>query len=300
MSTPQKHDHYGLILGFIAVSCFGFTLPMTRLAVTQLDPVFVSMGRAFFASLVAAGILLVQRAPRPSAKATFSLYMVGFCISFAFPLLVAYAMKPLPAAHGAIVIGLLPIATTYCIHRMDHEKPSASFWQASLLGGFTVVGYALLKAGGVFHPADILLLATVVVGAVGYAHGAVLAKTMGGMRVMCWALVYMMPVLAVGAIPQIIRVNASEISWTVWGAFVYLAMISQLFGMALWYKALSSGSVVKVSQVQLLQPFLTIIFAWLFFGEQVDLLTWAAASVVVFSIQLSRRARVRLNHSHGV
>jgi drug/metabolite transporter (DMT)-like permease len=109
-----------------------------------------------------------------------------------------------------------------------------------------------------------------------------------------------MPVLAVGAIPQFFRINPAAVSWQVWGAFIYLALISQLFGMALWYKALSAGSVVKVSQVQLLQPFLTIIFAWLFFGEQVDLLTWIAAALVVFSIQLSRNARVQLNHRHGV
>jgi len=270
---------------------------MTRFTVTQLDPVFVSMGRAFLAALVAIVVLWVRRSPRPPASATYSLLMVGFCISIAFPLLVAYAMKPLPASHGAIVIGLLPIATTYCIQRMDHEKPSASFWQASLLGGFTVVGYALLRSGGTVHPADLLLLATVVAGALGYAHGAVLAKSMGGMRVMCWALVYVLPILAVFAIPQFFRLDASKVSWQVWGAFIYLAMISQLFGMALWYKALSLGSIVKVSQVQLLQPFLTIIFAWLFFGEQVDLLTWIAAVLVVFSIQLSRNARVTLNHN---
>ena len=113
---------------------------------------------------------------------------------------------------------------------------------------------------------------------------------------MCWALVCMMPVLALVALPQLLRIHCSAVSFPVWAAFVYLTLISQLFGMGLWYKALSLGSVLRVSQMQLLQPFMTILFAGLLFGEHIDAVTWTAAAVVVFSIQLSRMARVSLNH----
>ncbi|MBP9853780.1 MAG: DMT family transporter [Candidatus Omnitrophica bacterium] len=293
MSTNNR-DNLGLLLGFIAVLCFGLTLPLTRFAVTELDPVFVSMGRAFIAAIVAAIILWVRRAPFPTRKQIPSLLIVGFSISIAFPLLVAYAMVSLPASHGGIVIGFLPIATTFCIYQMDHEQPSKSFWVSGILGAISVVGYAILRSGGILHPADILLLVTVVVGAIGYAHGAILAKSIGGMQVMCWALVLVSPILAFGAIPQFLRVNATEISWPIWAAFIYLSLISQLFGMALWYKALSLGSIVKISQIQLLQPFFTIGFAALLFGEHIDTLTWVAAILVVLFIQLSRHAQVKM------
>lgn len=292
----KNKEHLGLLLGFIAVSCFGLTLPMTRLAVTELDPIFVGFGRALAASVIAAFILWIQRAPRPSKEQYASIIIVGLCISILFPVLVAYAMRFLPSSHGAIVIGLLPMTTAYCVSRMNHEQPSPAFWWASALGGGTVVGYALMRSGGAVHPADILLLLTVVAGSLGYAHGAVLAKTMGGLRVMCWALVCMMPVLALVALPQLLRIHCSAVSFPVWAAFVYLTLISQLFGMGLWYKALSLGSVLRVSQMQLLQPFMTILFAGLLFGEHIDAVTWTAAAVVVFSIQLSRKAQVSLNH----
>lgn len=284
------------MLGFIAVSCFGLTLPMTRLAVTELDPLFVGFGRALAASFIAAVILWIQRAPKPSKQQIFPILIVGLCISILFPVLVAYAMRFLPASHGAIVIGLLPITTAYCVSLMNHERPSPAFWWASALGGGTVVGYALIKSGGTLHPADILLLLTVAAGSAGYAHGAVLAKTMGGLRVMCWALVGMMPVLVLMTIPQLLHLKFSTVSLPVWGAFIYLTLISQLFGMGLWYKALSLGSVLRVSQMQLLQPFLTIVFAGLWFGEHIDALTWTAAAVVVLSIQVSRKAQITLNH----
>jgi drug/metabolite transporter (DMT)-like permease len=220
--------------------------------------------------------------------------MVGLCISIGFPLLATYAMRFLPAAHGAIVIGLLPMATAYCISMMNHEKASKAFWLASVFGAVTVVGYAFAKSGGGLHFGDTLLLLAVAVGAAGYAHGAVVAKDIGGIKVMCWGLVISLPVLAIGAIPQFIRLHPSEISLPVWGAFFYLSLVSQLFGMALWYKALSLGSISRVSQIQLMQPFFTIIFAGLFFGEHIDMLTWAAAIVVLLSIQLARKSKVEL------
>ncbi len=295
MST-KKQEKLGLLLGFVAVTCFALTLPMTRLAVSQLDPILVGMGRALVAAIVAAVILWWQRAPWPTKKQFFSLAVVGVSISIAFPVLVAYAMQFLPSSHGAIVIGLLPMGTAYCISLMNHEQPSQGFWWASVLGAATVISYAFFKSGGGLQLADVLLLITVVLGSMGYAHGAVLAKKMGGLRVMCWALVYASPVLAIGTIPKLIHFDPSKISLSIWVAFIYLSLVSQLFGMALWYKALSLGSVSRVSQIQLLQPFLTLIFAALFLAEHIDMFTWLAAILVVLFIQIARKAQVELKH----
>jgi drug/metabolite transporter (DMT)-like permease len=290
MST--KKERFALLLGFTAISLFGFTLPMTRHAVTQLHPMIVGMGRAFVAGWVALLILWIQRAPWPNKRHLFSLCIVGFCISIAFPTLVSFAMQYLPASHGAIVIGLLPIGTTYCISLMKHERPSGMFWAASLVGGLAVIFYAVYKSGGVLHPADLLLLLTVVVGSLGYAHGAIVAKRLGGLQVMCWALGLMMPVLTIASVPYFLKTNYAAISWDVWGAFLYITFISQFFGMVLWYRALSMGSVIKVSQVQLLQPFMTILFSALFFQEHIDRITIITAMIVVISIQFSRKASV--------
>jgi drug/metabolite transporter (DMT)-like permease len=289
MST--KKEHFALLLGFTAISLFGLTLPMTRYAVTQLHPMIVGMGRAFTAGWVALLILWIQRAPWPNRKQLFSLCIVGFCISIAFPTLVSFAMQYLPASHGAIVIGLLPIGTTYCVSLMKHERPSKMFWISSAAGGLVVICYAVYKSEGVLHPADVLLLLTVAVGSVGYAQGALVAKRLGGLQVMCWALVLMMPI-TIASVPYFLKTNYSAVSWTVWGAFLYLTFVSQFFGMVLWYGALSMGSVIKVSQVQLLQPFMTILFSALFFQEHIDGITLIAALIVVFSIQFSRKAAV--------
>ena len=283
-------------MGLIAVTLFGFTLPMTHLAVTELDPVIVGLGRALLASFVAALILWINKDAGLKPNEVVPLLIVALCISIPFPLLTACAMRTLPASHGAIVIGLLPVSTSIWIGLMKHEKPSVFFWLASILGAVTVVGISIIKSGGVIQSADLLLLLTVVCGGLGYASGAVLAKKMGGMRVMSWALVYAMPVLALGVILHAGQVAWMKVSWNVWIAFIYLSLISQYFGMAIWYKALSLGSVVRVSQVQLIQPFITLTAAAVFFKERIDLLTGAAAFIVLCCIQLSRMTFVEIKH----
>jgi hypothetical protein len=49
-------------LGFLGVLAFSFTLPATRVAVGELDPTFVGIGREAVAAVPAALILLATRA----------------------------------------------------------------------------------------------------------------------------------------------------------------------------------------------------------------------------------------------
>ena len=58
----------GYILGFIGVVIFGLTLPFTRIAVKELDPVFVSIGRTVLAAIPALLLLLLSRQPWPSRE----------------------------------------------------------------------------------------------------------------------------------------------------------------------------------------------------------------------------------------
>src|SRR5690606_23462961 len=60
----------GWINGLIGVIIFSGSLPATRVAVQQFDPVFLTVARAAIAGLLALGLLLVFRQKRP-ARADF-------------------------------------------------------------------------------------------------------------------------------------------------------------------------------------------------------------------------------------
>jgi drug/metabolite transporter (DMT)-like permease len=292
----MRNEKLAFLLGLIAVCGFSVGLPMARVAVTEFDPLYVGMGRAFVASILAAIYLLIVRAPIPKKKHTGALLSVGIGISVSFPYLSSIALQYVSASHAAIVTGLLPLSTAYWISLNKSEKPSKSFWIWSVLGCVAVVSYTLYVSGGTIHTADLLLLGTVVLGGMGYAYGALAAKEIGGINVMCWGLVYAFPLLACFVVPKVFTVGLPHVSITAWIAMAYLICISQLFGMMLWYKALSMGSIAKLSQIQLLQPFLTLIIAAIF-GERVDWIMFLAATTVVFSIAMSRKSAVGIKAS---
>lgn len=109
-------------------------------------------------------------------------------------------MRYVDASHGGVVLGILPLATAAAGVLFSGERPTARFWFFALAGAALVVGYSLTRAGGVLHVADLALFGAIVSAGVGYAEGARLSKSLGGLQVISWALVFSAPVLIVPAV----------------------------------------------------------------------------------------------------
>ncbi|MEO8305940.1 MAG: DMT family transporter [Betaproteobacteria bacterium] len=280
----------GLWWGFVGVASFSLTLPATRVAVATLDPVFVGLGRAVIAALLAAIVLAASRARWPGWALVPRLALVAGGVIIGFPLFSAWAMRYVPAAHGAVVIGLLPLATAMAGAWIAHERPSRAFWLCAIAGSAVVIGFALWQGGGAPQPADLLLVLAVASAAIGYAEGGRLARTMPGSQVICWALVIAAPFVA---IPTAFTLDARllDAPAVAWVGFAYVSVVSMFLGFFAWYRGLALGGIATVGQVQLVQPFLTILAsAWLL-GESVDVSTYVAAALVIASIAAGRRAR---------
>lgn len=294
--TPGGPDRLaetkGLLLGFVGVAVFSLTLPATRLAMADSDPVVFGLGRSLLAGAVAAAILLATRQPLPRGSQWRSLALVAAGVVFGFPLLSAWGMQRVPAAHGGVVLGILPLVTTLAGAVILRERPSPAFWLVSLLGGGAVVAFSLLRGGGSLGIGHLALLGSVVCAAVGYAEGARLSRSLGGWQVICWALLISFPVLLIPVLPAALAhgLPGSPQSWI---AFAYVALASQLFGFFAWYRGLALGGVARVSQVQLLQTFMTIGASALLLGEAIDTMTLGFAVFVVGSVALGRRMPVR-------
>ena len=188
-------DGRAMLLGLGAVALFSLTLPFTRMAVDDLDPLFLALGRAVGAAVLAAAWLAWKRSPLPPRAALLPLSLVaGGCI-VGYPLLTSIALRSVPAAHGAMLVGVLPLATTLYAAARGFERPSRGFWGMALLGSCLVVVFALVEGGGGLHAADLLLFAAVLLAAMGYAEGGRLSRSLGGPQTICWALLLAAPVL---------------------------------------------------------------------------------------------------------
>jgi drug/metabolite transporter (DMT)-like permease len=285
----MKDLRRGQALGLLAVAGFSLTLPMTRIAVAELPPLFVGLGRELAAACIAAPLLWTARKPWPTASQLRGLLQVIVGVVLGFPLFTALAMGQADASHGAVVLGLLPLATAIAGVVINQERPSPRFWLAAVIGSITVVLYALHAGAGRFSWADAALAAAVLSGAVGYTSGARLARSMGAWPVICWAVVLSLPVLAL-VVGILAWRHPPQAGLHAWAAFAYVSTVSALLGFFPWYRGLELGGVAKVSQVMLLQPFFTLAFAWAVMGEPVTPAALGCALAVAASILVSRRA----------
>jgi drug/metabolite transporter (DMT)-like permease len=294
-AAPPLDESRGMLLGLLGVAVFSLTMPFTKIAVAQLDPVFVTLGRALGAAALAGLWLWWQRAPLPPARALLPLALVAAGCIVGFPLLSSIAMRTLPAAHGAVLTGVLPLATAAYATLRGHERPSPGFWLMALLGAALVAAFALVQGGGALQPADLLVFGAVAAAAVGYAEGGRLARSMGGQQVICWALLLAAPVLA-PLLPWLAEAQFADlgrITPPAWLAFGYVTVFSMFIGFFFWYRGMALGGVARVGQVQLLQPFMSLLGAAVLIGERLTLLNCAFALAVVAVVFLGRKMQVR-------
>jgi drug/metabolite transporter (DMT)-like permease len=284
----MNNETKGLILGFLGVTTFGLTLPITRFVVSYFDPLFIGLGRAVIAALVAGLLLLLAKESAPNREQIVQLIIIALGVVIGFPVLSAWAMQTVPASHGGVVLGVLPLATAAVGAWISKEKPSLGFWASGVLGAILVVIYSLLQGIGNFLLGDLALLGAVIAAAVGYAVGGKLSREIGGWKVICWALVLSLPFILVPAIVKSPK-TAYEFPANVWISFLYLALVSQLFGFFLWNKGLALGGIARVSQTLLVQPFITIAASVVLIGETMDITTIIFALLVVATVAFNRR-----------
>ena len=293
----KSEELRGLWLGLLGVTIFAATLPMTRLAVGTVDApgmsgAFVALGRAVVAAALSAAFLMATRAPAPRRDDLVPLAVTAAGVVFGFPLFTSVAMRHVEAVHASVIVGVLPLATAAVGAWLNRQRPSLGFWVCAALGSAMVVTFAILRSGNSalgLHPADLLLMAAMVCAAVGYAFGARLSQRMRADHVICWALLMALPLTLPGALWS--RPEAA-LPLTAWLAFGYVSVFSMWIGFFAWYRGLALGGTVRVSQVQLVQPFLGMLMAVPLLGETLDAMTIGFALAVIATVFVGKKMPV--------
>jgi len=286
-----KKETLGLLLGVLGVAMFAVTLPMTRLATgtqvaPQLSPWFVTFGRAALAGVLSVIVLLAMRAPRPQRHQWKPLAMALAGNAIGYPLLLGYALRVVTASHAAVITALLPLVTAMVAAWVLQQRARLGFWVCAVVGSGLVVAFSLVRSsqhgsGFGFEAADLLLVGAVIAASFGYIYGAQVTPSLGAERVICWVCVMTLPLTLPGAIltwPQ------QPIATSAWFGLLYVGLFSMWIGFFAWYRGLALGGALRVSQTQLLQPFLSILAAVPLLGEPLDVVTLGFALAVVATV----------------
>jgi len=278
----------GWLNGFIGVLIFSGSLPATRLAVLEFDPVFLTVARAAIAGLLALCMLVLFKEKRPAKHQLMPLAIVAMGVVVGFPLLTALALQYVTSAHSIVFVGLLPLATAVFGVLRGGERPRPVFWFFSVLGSALVVGFAVSQGLTASPTGDILMLLAILACGLGYAEGAKLSRTLGGWQVISWALVLSLPVM----LPLtwfMAPASFSGVTPAAWLSLAYVSLFSMLIGFVFWYRGLAQGGIAAVGQLQLLQPFFGLALAATLLHEHVSIGMLGVTVAVILCVAGARK-----------
>lgn len=291
MTEPSSSRYAtGMSLALVGVVIFSGTVPATRLAVAGLDAYFVTAARAAVAGLIAALLLIGLRRNRPQNAQLCLMGVCAFCFVIGFSGFVALGLRTVPAAHGGVVLGIMPLTTAAAAVLILGERPPVRFWLFAILGTAIVAGFVLRDGGGAFGVGDLYLIAGALTGSIGHVYSGKLSRQLPGWEVISWVLVISLPV-TVPATFWLMPANLSVVPASAWAGLGYVTLFSMFIGFFAWNAGLALAGVANASQTQLLQTFMTLGLAALINGEGIDLSTIAAAVAVVVVVALGQRAK---------
>jgi drug/metabolite transporter (DMT)-like permease len=292
----MKKETRGMWLGVLGVAIFAVTLPMTRLATgssqdPQLSAWFITFARAALAGCLSLAFLSITHSALPTAAQRKPLFLAMMGNAVGFPLCLGLALRHVTSGHAAVFTALLPLATAAMAAWVLHQRARLGFWVCAALGAALVMAFSLMRGykqgqGFTLEWADLLLLGAILSAAVGYVFGAQVTPALGAERVICWVCVMALPFSAPLAL---LNWPAGEIHRACWFALGYVGVFSMWAGFFAWYRGLALGGALRVSQVQLLQPFFSILAAVPLLGEAMDPVTLGFALAVVAMVFLGKR-----------
>jgi len=287
-----SREKLGLLLGFIGMCMFAGTLPATRLALLGLDPLFLTAARGALAGSAALAVLLLSGRKLPPRLLWGEICGTALCTALAYPLFAAFAMMSVPAAHGGVVLGILPLATAAAAALIAHERPSRGFWLASAAGAALVLIFTVHQSGRIgISVGDLFLLGTIAAGAIGYTMSARLTALMPGWEVISWQVVILLPLFAAATV-ALWPADITSVPMACWFGLGYIGLVSQYTSFFVFNAAMARAGIARTSQIMLLQPFVIIALAVVVNGEPIKAETVFFAAAVMATVLIAQRMRV--------
>jgi drug/metabolite transporter (DMT)-like permease len=284
----MNSENRGFIYGFLAVFAFGLTLPISKELLQYSHPIFIALSRSIIAGFFASVFLLIWGKDLPTLKQFTQICIIALGVVIGFPIFSTISMETISASHGAIMMGILPLTTAISGVIFTKEKPSKLFWIFGIVGSGLVISYSLLENHGSFKVGDFYLIIAIVLVSIGYALGGKLAKEISGWKVMSWALVVSFPFLIV---PTLLYLPSDiwAMPYSGYMYFLYLGIVSQLFAFFAWYKGLALGGIARVSQVQLMQTFVTLFASSIILDEKISVLMITFTLLIVIVVGIGKK-----------
>ena len=275
---------------FVALGIvWGFPYLLIKVAVDELSPAQIVLGRTAIAALVLLPTALAQGAVRPVLREWQWLVLFAI-VEIAVPwVLLGYAETRLPSSTTGLLVAAVPLAGVLIAFVTGHaERLTRVAWLGLLLGILGVAALVGFEASG----SDLGAVAAVGVVVVGYAAGpAILSRPLQGLPgigIMATALT----LTAVAYVPVVLLsdgVPGPLPSAGVVASVVSLGVVCTAVAFMLLFALVGEVGPVRATTITYLNPAVAVIAGALFLGEQVTVWTVVGFVLVVTGSYLVNR-----------
>ena len=293
--APPRSSLAPILVAALIMVIWGATPVATRLAVADLDPLFVGLLRTVFAGALALPVALALHQSLPKDGRRWLLLVISGASGFiVFPLLYSFGQRDTSAMHGGMILAALPVFTGSYAALVERRRPSARWILGcivALAGEGALIAFRVGSGGAEPTLAgDLLVLLSALLVAAGYVAGARLSQTgYSSLATTLWGVTLGAAVSAVITAVLVAREGWPTAGWVSWSAVLYLASITTILGYVGWYWALARGGIARIATIQFFQPVSGLVLAALLLGERMTLPLLAASVVILAGVWIAQR-----------
>jgi len=277
------------------VVIFGGSAIATKVAVSEISALDVSVLRTIIGGLLALPLALALKIRLPGSRDQLTLLLIsGFCGFIAFPLLFTYGVSRTTANHATMILAVLPVLTGAFAQYWDRQKPRPAWWLgcAIAFAGEVLLLYDPAATGRASLHGDLLVWISTLFASLGYVSGARLQRSGYSARGTAFWGVGLFALLLLPLGPFVFDFGAlANAGLYAWSGLLYQAVGVTIVAYILWYWALGTGGIARVSLFQFLQPVSGVLLAWWILAESVSLVFVLASSIIMAGVILAFRTK---------
>jgi drug/metabolite transporter (DMT)-like permease len=271
-----SHKFFYLII-LLPIIFWAFAFPFIKIGLEELSPVNLTILRLFTTCGVFLVFLLVfhKKFTPIQKKDIVPIFLLGFFGLVVYHLGLNYGEMHISPSVASLIIATIPVFTVIFATLLLKEKTTKKIVIGITLSLSGVIIISLTGTTGnpfevSYLSAALAVLVSAIVGAGYTIAGKKLLERYSAFSLTVYAFLFgslgLLPFLSSSLITE-----ATTLSWTGWGAVLFLAFLPTVVGYILWYVALEIKTASEISVFLYFIPVLSTIISYFLFQEPV---TW--------------------------
>jgi drug/metabolite transporter (DMT)-like permease len=294
--TPQSFvDRYFFFIIALPIVFWAFAFPFIKIGLEELHPVNLTIMRLFI--VCAIFLLVVGVAPRKFSKIRrkdiIPLFLLGFFGLVVYHLGLNYGEQYISPSAASLIIATIPVFTVIFATILLKERITKKIAVGIPLSLVGVVIIALTSTSGnpfeiTYLSAAVAVLISALVGAFYTIAGKKLLERYSALSLTVYAFLFgslgLLPFLSPSLFTEVAR-----LTWTGWGAVLFLAVLPTVVGYVLWYIALEVKTASELSGFLYFIPVLSTVISYVLFHDAITLLFVVGGALVIVGLIIVNR-----------